>query len=226
MRIFQRTFLILLNLQQISLRSDIIQNHVLTQESPGIDGEAQIFDSFGSVLTVGDYDGNGKDDLAVSIPGEDLAGVVDAGAVNVIYGRPAGLTGNGQIWSQHTTGIDGKAEESDHFGGGYPITTDLFPKAGRSQDQTAAPSQYALEANYPNPFNPQTTIQFALPQQSYVTLKVYNMIGQEVAAVVANRLEAGIHRVTFDASNLPSGTYLYQIKAEGFSQARRMVLMK
>jgi len=99
------------------------------------------------------------------------------------------------------------------------------------------PTEFALSQNYPNPFNPTTTIQFDLPEQSMVTLKIYNMLGQEVATLL-NREEiaAGTEELEFDASSLSSGVYLYRVVAESvnddgavsqtYTQVKKMVLMK
>ena len=83
-----------------------------------------------------------------------------------------------------------------------------------------------LYANYPNPFNPETTIPFDLPAPMYVTLKVYNVIGQEVATLVSDTYPAGRHRIRWDAGRLPSGLYLYQLRAGGQTQARTFSLLK
>ncbi len=88
------------------------------------------------------------------------------------------------------------------------------------------PAAYELAQNYPNPFNPSTEIQFTLPETTSVRLVVYNVMGREVAHLVEGSLGAGTHRVTFDASGLPSGVYLYQITAGSFTRTNRMVLTK
>jgi hypothetical protein len=93
-------------------------------------------------------------------------------------------------------------------------------------EEEQLPSSFALEANYPNPFNPQTTIGFALPQSGQVRLVVYDVLGRAVARLVEGTLAAGRHEVVFDASGLPTGVYLYRLEADGFVQVRRMLLVK
>jgi hypothetical protein len=83
-----------------------------------------------------------------------------------------------------------------------------------------------LNQNYPNPFNPSTTIRYTLPLAGNVTLKVYNALGQEIATLVNGHQKAQNYEVTFDASNLASGIYIYKLQTANFSQSKKMVLLK
>ncbi len=87
-------------------------------------------------------------------------------------------------------------------------------------------SKYELRRNYPNPFNPVTTITYTLPQAGNVELKIYNSLGQKVAQLVNKQMQAGSYKVTWDAQNEPSGIYFYKITVNRFSQVSKMVLMK
>jgi hypothetical protein len=88
-------------------------------------------------------------------------------------------------------------------------------------------AEFALDVNYPNPFNPSTVIQFDLPKPGIVSLKVYNVSGQEVATLVDNEAyEAGQYAKTFNASGLVSGVYFYRLQAGEFTKTRKMVLMR
>ncbi len=92
---------------------------------------------------------------------------------------------------------------------------------------TELPVKYDLMQNYPNPFNPVTNIRFMLPEKSFVTVKVYNMLGQLVKTLVNNeRLDAGTHQTSFTANGLASGIYFYSLQTEKFTQTKRMVLLK
>ncbi len=91
---------------------------------------------------------------------------------------------------------------------------------------SAKPITFKLEKNYPNPFNPSTTISYQLPKAAYVTLKVYDVLGKEVEELVNENKSAGIYNVTFNADDLPSGLYFYKIEAGKYSAVRKMMLMK
>lgn len=85
---------------------------------------------------------------------------------------------------------------------------------------------FSLSQNYPNPFNPLSVITFSIPNQEFVTLKVYDMLGIEVAALVNEELTAGYYTVEFDSKGLSSGTYFYRIQAGKFSDTKKMILLK
>ena len=88
-------------------------------------------------------------------------------------------------------------------------------------------SKFVLKQNYPNPFNPNTTIEFSIPKQEYVSLKIYNSLGQEVALLLSEKLNSGNHKANLDASHLTSGIYICRLQAEnGFAQYRKLVLLK
>jgi hypothetical protein len=91
---------------------------------------------------------------------------------------------------------------------------------------SVTPDGYALEANYPNPFNPSTKISFTIPKADHVSLVVYDMLGKEVSTLIDSDLGAGTHTFTFDGKNLASGTYIYRIRSGAFVQEKTMQLIK
>ena len=94
------------------------------------------------------------------------------------------------------------------------------------ENEIVTPNTFALNQNYPNPFNPTTTITFNLIEGSNVSLKVYDVLGQEVAALINENMSIGLHQVQFDATNLHSGTYYYRIETNNYSEVKKMVLLK
>jgi len=86
--------------------------------------------------------------------------------------------------------------------------------------------EYVLYQNYPNPFNPSTTIEFSIPKSEYVSLKIYNLLGQEVENLVSKKLIPGNYKYTWNASQFASGVHFYKLEACGFQQVKKLVLMK
>ncbi len=88
------------------------------------------------------------------------------------------------------------------------------------------PNEFSLGQNYPNPFNPSTSIQFSLPQTSYVTLEVFNTLGETVGVLASEELSAGTYNYSWVVSNLTSGIYFYKLQAGSFFQTKKMILLK
>ncbi len=95
-----------------------------------------------------------------------------------------------------------------------------------ANEEFEVPGEFALRQNYPNPFNPSTTIQYDVPAASRVSIRVYDMLGREVATLVDGDVAAGIHTVSFDARNLASGVYVYRLETAGKVMNRSMMLLK
>jgi len=88
------------------------------------------------------------------------------------------------------------------------------------------PVTYHLSQNFPNPFNPATTIQYQLPKNGFVTLKIYDILGKEVAALVNDQKTQGRYSVNFDASRLASGVYIYQLRVNDYVSSKKMLFLK
>jgi hypothetical protein len=101
-----------------------------------------------------------------------------------------------------------------------------YPGVTSVQKEPSVIGDSELYQNYPNPFNPGTTISFSLSKNAFVTLKVYNTLGQEVASLVNGEVVAGQHEVRWDAGNVPSGVYFCQLRAGEFGEMQKMILMK
>ena len=100
------------------------------------------------------------------------------------------------------------------------------PASEVSQSGRNTPAVFTLEQNYPNPFNPSTTITYTLSSAAHVQLRVYDVLGKQIASLVDRMIEAGTHRAVFDASGIPSGVYLYRLTTPGFTDAKAMILVK
>lgn len=98
--------------------------------------------------------------------------------------------------------------------------------SGESMVSVVGPESYNLYTNFPNPFNPATSIKYSIPERSFVSLKVYNALGLEIATLVNSEQEAGEYEVRFDGTPYPSGIYYYQLKSRDYSEVRKMTLLK
>lgn len=125
-----------------------------------------------------------------------------------------------------TVTIGGPGGASKIAGGHNSGEEDSDDGNGDTENSEAGPQQFALSNNYPNPFNPTTVISYQLPTSSQVTLKVFDMLGREVAILVNGRVSAGQHEVQFDASQLSSGIYIYRLQTGEFIQTKKMMLIK
>ncbi len=165
-------------------------------------------------------------------------------------GRFSGSGSGSQVWSQKTFTVPGVAGTNFRFRwiffsnnslrteGAYIDDIAVVGTASAPGGQTpvsvaeSVPTDFALDQNYPNPFNPLTTIRYQLPEVSRVTLKVFNIVGQEVATLVDDIRSAGVYDIPFDASRLASGVYHYRITAvatesgKSFTTIRKMMLLK
>jgi hypothetical protein len=94
------------------------------------------------------------------------------------------------------------------------------------KDGIQLPVEYSLEQNFPNPFNPSTTIRYSLPEEGFVKLVIYNMLGEEIVTLVNSTQKAGRYEVAFNAENLSSGVYLYRLETSDFTISRKLILLK
>jgi hypothetical protein len=137
------------------------------------------------------------------------------------------VVNNATILDDYNNGLTGPGHCSEESENSVSKSGD-----GEGQDKAVEtqveiiPDVYSLSQNYPNPFNPNTVISFGVPEAGHVTLKIYDLLGKEIATLVNTNVSAGVHNVTFDASDIPSGVYLYKLQAGSFSETKKMILMK
>jgi len=115
------------------------------------------------------------------------------------------------------------------YGSGWSFTNPtgcIFGQVGVNPKNLEIPKQYILKQNYPNPFNPVTKVEFALPKSGFVSVKVYDMLGKQVAVLVNEYKNAGTYAVDFNASELSSGTYFYKLEVNGFTEVKKMMVLK
>jgi hypothetical protein len=155
----------------------------------------------------------------------DLTGAYNDRTNGTVPGNASGYTSTydveideaGNVYSQSYFGW---TVEKWTYDGELPVVTSVEPI------ERTLPGEYRLNQNYPNPFNPATTIEFSVPLAGPVRLVVYDLLGRTVATLVDEVVSAGSYRVTFDARDLPSGTYLYTLRSAGASLTQRMILLK
>jgi len=198
---------------------------------------------------VGDIDGDGKIDIVMG--GRGLA--VGQKNPNYVY-RIAYKGGDikssqsyevtvidtaihensGQIDIIRIANIDNDSIKEVLYTSSYPRGVADYPgipivalKGTWVSTESVKPNTFALYQNYPNPFNPTTVISFSLTSNANVSLKVYNILGQQVATLIESQnLTAGLHKVNFNATNLPTGTYFYTLSANGNTITKKMLLVK
>ena len=125
---------------------------------------------------------------------------------------------------QNLIGVSSNANNASNAGFWYQ-TADIITSVEQVENDLL-PTEFRLEQNYPNPFNPSTTIQFSVPKTSHVTIKIYNILGREVAALIDEEYQPGQYKVVFEAGQLASGLYVYRIQAGDFLETKKLMLLK
>lgn len=140
--------------------------------------------------------------------GSDTCWTLDVGALELDYGLSV------EWWVEaHSTRPDTTIESTHHF---YFSPPEIIP----------VPTEFALHQNYPNPFNLTTVIQYDVKETGLISLRVFDLLGREVATLIRTTVPPGFYRTTWDATDLPSGIYLCRMEAPGFTQTRKLVLVK
>jgi hypothetical protein len=145
---------------------------------------------------------------------ESVAGASGVGIFAMVYSG-----GHSGVYYTYREDLQGMCLGGVVYGDTAVIRTGVEPGP-------EVPVQVALDQNYPNPFNPSTTIRYALPRRSHVSLAIFNLLGQQVAALVNESQDAGYHHVLFDGNGLASGVYLYRLQSGNYVTSKRLVLIR
>lgn len=189
--------------------------------------------SFSEFTAKQDYDGDGNREgiqdevkglltkLRMALPpvGLDSISTTDIGALNDVNINKA-------YFNYQLIAYDGSYGMHNTAFAVAVLQRSLSTLTGVEAVDDFTPSTFTLSQNFPNPFNPSTTIQFSIPEMSEITLKVYDAIGNEVATLHEGMVNAGTYNVNWNASNMASGIYFYKISSDKFSMTKKMVLMK
>jgi len=139
----------------------------------------------------------------------------------------------GETWTLwNTVGCSYIGFSSDQSGWGNPLSNQIYKYIGpaitsvEEEEIDILPTEYSLSQNYPNPFNPSTNIKYSVPQPSQVQIKVYDVLGNEIETLVNEEKPAGTYELTWNAANLSSGIYFYQLKAGEYVNTKKMILLK
>ncbi|NNG26515.1 MAG: T9SS type A sorting domain-containing protein [Ignavibacteriaceae bacterium] len=166
-------------------------------------------------------------------PGQNALVQISDGldTVDMLIDRHTDISFNPEpIWPTDVWGVGCQNTTSTPPDDGYQLLprfySDFLSTSYIDRTQTDVPTNFNIKQNYPNPFNPNTTIKYQIPELNFVTLKVYDVLGNEIATLVNEEISIGIYEITFDASNLPSGIYFYRLQAGDFIQTKKMILMK
>jgi hypothetical protein len=194
------------------LVSDTLTGHMKVLNDAGVNGDVTAGDNIWSTTVIAPAGSNGgayEYKFAAYYPNADT-----------VNGGSSPLDNEGGFGQNHKLVlVEGGPFTYVHQFGNFSATS-------IEKIDDLAPNSFELSQNYPNPFNPSTTIRYNVPEAGLVNIKVYSLIGEEVAALVNEALEVGVYEVTFDASKLSSGIYFYTMKAGSFTSTKKMIMLK
>jgi hypothetical protein len=194
-------------------------------------GDGEVASIFGAYLLIESKKLNA---VAVYPAGGDVGGVYVTNDTRVGFVKENdGLPSNPKVSALSGRVVQTRSgEEAEVYAGLYENTSTgakIYKRTfvvGVEDISSGVPTSYELEQNYPNPFNPVTTIQFSIPQQSFVTLEIFNSLGEKVSTLVSEELNAGTYKYEWKAGNLSSGVYYYKLVANDFSQTKKLILLR
>ncbi len=200
-------------------------DRIVHQNKPGpVKDTAEQFDYFGNTLAAGDFDGNGKADLAVGVPGENINGADNAGAVNVVsFSLNQFVRQGGVLRPTPADEVNLLAVADDQ--GNAAWTSPERESAEMAAQSGAQPEAVVLHGAFPNPFSTATTLRYDLPETAEVRIAVYDALGRTVAEVPVAQKEAGQHAFVLDGTDLPSGVYVVRLVVGDVVQTQRLTLV-
>jgi len=176
--------------------------------------ERDVDSTFGLAINIGD-----NDDASRSSMIQWSAGFTDQAHSNAMY------LGSATFLADHKIKLTAVSPRADTIKNDSAEVWYTNIPTGVKREPLVSKS-FELFANYPNPFNPATTIKFSIPSESHVSLTVYIILGREVAQLISEKLSAGIHTITWDASGFASGVYFYRLNAGQYTAAKKLTLLK
>ncbi|MBE0572456.1 MAG: T9SS type A sorting domain-containing protein [Ignavibacteriaceae bacterium] len=174
---------------------------------------------------------NGLNSLEITSISINSLGKIFAGTLNGVFVS----TDDGDNWSPRNSGLIDISilslicDSSDYLFAATMSTgvyRSFYPTTAVENESDNVPSTFSLYQNYPNPFNPTTTIAYEIPERGFVTLKVYDVLGREVATLLNEEKPAGSYKIEFNGTSLTSGIYFYQLNAGNYSETRKMILLR
>jgi hypothetical protein len=180
---------------------------------------------------------NGNNWSQTSITNRSVIAIIATSISTIYAGTDNGIYvsyDNGQTGEQINSGLTESTVHSlclDKNGYLFAGTPDGIFRSVQSvttciEEMERLPSNFLLNQNHPNPFNPSTKISYSIPERSNVSLKVFDLLGSEVSELFNGEIEAGSYEINFDALLLPSGVYFYQLKAGDYRETKKMILLR
>ncbi len=170
-----------------------------------------------------DFGTNAYVPVAVKTDGVLAGKKITRAAAGVYHSIVLADDGTVSAWGLNVHGQLGDGTNTDT---NVPVASATTITSIESNNDSELPTNFTLEQNYPNPFNPSTTIRFSIPNTGNVSLKIYDLLGQEILTLVNEQLSAGSYNVNFNAGELTSGIYFYRIETGSFTATKKLMLVK
>jgi parallel beta-helix repeat protein len=205
-----------ISIDESSEQGFVSDNNIIVNRLSDDDGESN--------MSLSEWQSLGYDiHSLIALPEEQIFANHTAGNFHLLENSQASNTGTNLVSDIVLNDLDNLSRPQ---GTGYDIGAYEFTNPAGIKNDDELPSGFALYQNYPNPFNPVTSIQFVISNRQFVSLNVYDILGNKVAALVNEAKPAGLYQVEFEASNLSSGIYFYRLETEEFISTKKMILLQ